>query len=107
MEEVEQSGRRMVGEVQQGVERSGRRVGLNSDRRSLLVCISSLSPDMIVRLSGSLVRELTASLTCCLWLSLSTLISTCLSILCTVVNVVTAMVTSKLVTVELLLLLCN
>ena len=35
MEEVEQSGRRIVGEVQQGVERRGRRFGLNKDRRVL------------------------------------------------------------------------
>ena len=48
MEKVEQSGRRRVGEVQQGVERRGRRVGLNTDRRYLFVCISSLSPDTTV-----------------------------------------------------------
>ena len=42
MEEVEQSGRKRVGEVKYGVKRRGRRVGLNTDRRDLLVRISSL-----------------------------------------------------------------
>ena len=60
IEEEEQSGRRRVGEVQQGVERRGRRVGLNNDRRYLFVCISSLLPAIIVISFERSARELNA-----------------------------------------------
>ena len=64
MEEVEQSGRKMVWELQQGVERRRRRVGLNTDRTLLLVWISSFSPDIIVISWICLLQELTASYIC-------------------------------------------
>ena len=67
MEEVEQSGRRMVGEVQLRVERSGRRVGLNNERIFLFVWISSLSPDIIVKSLGFLSRVFTESKICAFW----------------------------------------
>ena len=49
IEEVEKSGRKRVGEVQQEEERRLDKAGLNSARRYLLVCISFLSPLIIVR----------------------------------------------------------
>ena len=58
---VEQSGRKSVGEVQQGEERRGASVGLNNDRRFLVVWIMSFSPEIIVT-SGVVRVELTAAL---------------------------------------------
>ena len=52
MEEAEQSGKMRVWEVQQRVERKGRRVGLNNEIIYLLHWISSFSLDIIVRSSG-------------------------------------------------------
>ena len=63
MEDDEQSGRKRVGEVQQGEERRGASVGLNNDRRFLLVWIMSFSPEIIVTSGVMFVRvELTAAL---------------------------------------------
>ena len=60
---MEQSGRKIVGEEQQGEERRGASVGLNNDRRFLLVWIMSFSPEIIVTSGGNFVRpELNASL---------------------------------------------
>ena len=52
----------MVAEVQQRVERREWRVGLNNDRRYLLVGISSLSPEIMVKSLGRVVRDATALL---------------------------------------------
>ena len=51
-----QSGRKIVGEVQQGDERRGASVGLNNDRRFLLVLIVSFSPEIIVTSGGKFIK---------------------------------------------------
>ena len=58
---MEQSGRKSVGEVQQGGERRGDSVGLNNDRGVLFVWIMSFSPETIVT-SGVDRVELTAAI---------------------------------------------
>ena len=52
----------IVGGVQQRVESREWRVGLNNDKRYLLVSISSLSPEIIVTSYGSLDIKIIASL---------------------------------------------
>ena len=70
MELVEKSGMKSVGgEVQQaGLDRKRDRPGQNNDRRSLLVWISSLSPDIILTSwCGLATIVLTASSTRFTW----------------------------------------
>ena len=58
MDNVEQSGRRRVEEV----ERRSPKVGLNNDKIYLLVCISSLSREIIETSLGMVLINLIASL---------------------------------------------
>ena len=62
IEDAWQSGRKMVGELQHRAESLEWRVGLNNDRRYLLVLISPASPESIVTSLARDERDSTALL---------------------------------------------